>query len=537
MEASSGFCPNCGAANQPQQTHCFACGQPLTPAVGAPTGRLAADILLNRRYRIVRAVGKGGMGAVYEAEDTLLGNRMVAVKEMSQQGLSGQDLHNAAENFKREANLLAQLQHPNLPVIYDYFSEGGRWYLVMNFIPGETLEAYLHKAKKGRLLVQEALQIGIELCSVLDYLHRHHPPIVFRDLKPSNIMRTPQGQLYLIDFGIARHFKPGQAKDTAIYGSAGYSAPEQYGRSQTTPRSDIYSLGALLYQLLSGHHPATTPFRFPPLQSFGLALPSGLSDLIMQMLDMDESKRPKDIATVRQDLQRFVGNAAPTQMVPPPPPVVQKQVLLQAVVPSLAGTNGGIWSLGGRQLRAIVIGILLCGLLEFWLDRGSFAPWFHFHIANVTYPVGFGNIIDMLVLVLAIFFGAIAGPWVGLIVGAASTLGVDYFAGLGVMYYTFLWNWDVRVALAGFIAGLVLLRTKGRYNSRGAIILTNVVAIVAIILGSAFANLTDIGRGEAAQVAGTTFLYYTAIDIVLGAICLSLLLVLYNRRNRGAMIA
>src|SRR5205807_6621447 len=126
----------------------------------------------------------------------------------------------------------------------------------------------------------------------LHYLHTQQPAIIFRDLKPANIMQTTDGHLYLIDFGIARHFKPGQTKDTAAYGSMGYAAPEQYGRAQTTPRSDIYSLGAVLYQLLSGHDPSATPFRFPPLQSKVPTIPSGLATLITQMLELDEDKRP-----------------------------------------------------------------------------------------------------------------------------------------------------------------------------------------------------------------------------------------------------
>src|SRR5207248_2779666 len=118
----------------------------------------------------------------------------------------------ASEAFKREAFLLAKLMHPNLPAIYDYFEERNCWYLVMSFIEGETLEQYVERV--GGLRVDEALQIGIQLCFVLEYLHERQPPIIFRDLKPSNVMRISQGQLYLIDFGIARIFKQGQSRDT-----------------------------------------------------------------------------------------------------------------------------------------------------------------------------------------------------------------------------------------------------------------------------------------------------------------------------------
>ena len=329
-------CPNCGVENLASDAVCFFCRHRLsgsdtaqtmraTPApahrpptmhsaptqatpqqapTGQPaTGRVPAQALLNRRYRVLQELGHGGMGAVYLAQDTQLGNRLVAVKEMSQSNLSEQDVQIAVETFKREAYMLAGLQHPNLPSIHDHFEQAGRWYLVMSFIQGESLAQYLSRVPNGRLPLPEVLHIARELCDVLNYLHTHQPPIVFRDLKPSNIMRTPDGHVYLIDFGIARLFKPGQSKDTMTYGSMGYSPPEQYGRAQTTARSDIYSLGATLYELLSGYDPSQSPFRFPPLQSLVPGVPEPLARLITQMLEMDESKRPASIQVVQQALQ------------------------------------------------------------------------------------------------------------------------------------------------------------------------------------------------------------------------------------------
>jgi len=309
------YCTTCGAANQAQDAFCFACGKPLQTAVPPPqypvtgsasgtlTGLLTPNHLLKQRYLILSQLGKGGFGAVYKAEDAQLGNRLLAVKEMSQSGLSPQEIIEATENFKREALLLAGLTHPNLPSIYDHFSEAGRWYLVMDFIEGETLEERLNKEPEGRLSVEETQRIGIQLCTVLGYLHGRQPPIIFRDLKPANIMMTADGHLYLIDFGIARHFKPGQAKDTIAFGSPGYAAPEQYGKAQTTARSDIYSLGANLHQLLTGIDPSQTPFQFAPLQRQGRPTPPGLESLIMQMLEMNESKRPDSMITIKQQLQ------------------------------------------------------------------------------------------------------------------------------------------------------------------------------------------------------------------------------------------
>jgi serine/threonine protein kinase len=270
------------------------------------TGRLPTGRLLHQRYRILHVVGHGGMGAVYIAQDTQLGDRMVAVKEMSMSRLAQQELPQAVAQFQREAHLLASLQHPNLPIIYEYFGEEDRWYLVMSFVPGGTLQSYLDATPGNKLPVQEVIRIGIDLCNVLDYLHTHQPQIIFRDLKPLNVMITPKEQIYLIDFGIARHFKQEQTKDTTFYYSIGYAPPEQYGQSQTGPRSDVYSLGATLYQMLTGHNPAGKPFRFPSLQLVDPTIPVPLAKLITQMLELDEQQRPDSAVVVKEELEKVL---------------------------------------------------------------------------------------------------------------------------------------------------------------------------------------------------------------------------------------
>ncbi len=304
--AASPYCPECGALNPSDKQTCFACGHALAaaPASDAAAGGVR---LLRQRYRIVRQIGAGGFAAVYQAEDTQLGNRLVAVKEMSARGLTPEEVRGATESFHGEALLLARLSHPNLPRIYEQFEEAGRWYLVMDFIAGETLEDYLER-EGGSLPVKEALQLGLQLTSVLGYLHTRQPPIVFRDLKPSNVMRAPDGQVYLIDFGIARLFKPGQTKDTIAFGSPGYAAPEQYGKAQTTPRSDVFSLGALLHQMLTGIDPSDAPFRFKPLT---MPRPAGLSVLIERMVALDVEQRPASMELVRDDLEWMLRDPAP----------------------------------------------------------------------------------------------------------------------------------------------------------------------------------------------------------------------------------
>jgi serine/threonine protein kinase len=338
MVSSPIFCPVCGAANAFSATTCFACGHTLQ----APAPAQTQATLLKHRYALLNRLGQGGMGSVYKAEDTELGNRLVAIKEMSQKGLNQQEAVEATDAFKREALLLAGLMHPNLPRIYDHFSEQGRWYLIMDFIEGQSLEDYLVQ-HGGALPLEEVLEYGIQLCNVLHYLHTRQPPIIFRDLKPDNVLRTDDGHLYLIDFGIARHFKPGQARDTIAFGSPGYAAPEQYGKAQTTPSADIYSLGVLLHQMITGEDPTLKPFFFAPLYMRG---PARLQSLLNSMLDMDASKRPTNVMQVKQTLQAIAqqdlswyNNASrtPAQVVPPslpisPPPAPPPQML--QVVPT-----------------------------------------------------------------------------------------------------------------------------------------------------------------------------------------------------------
>ena len=314
MGSSLRYCPICGAANALGDGVCFSCGQslkvtlPLVPQQPqhSSCALLAPGYILKERYLLLASVGQGGFGAVYKAADTHLDDQLVAIKSINLAGLKVQEIIEATDAFNREIFLLSGLVHPGLPRIHDHFTDVEHWYLVMDFIDGETLEKRLQKANHGRLLFDEALAIALRLCDVLTYLHSRQPPIIFRDLKPANVMQSTSGRLYLIDFGIARHFKAGQAKDTMPLGSPGYAAPEQYGKAQTTPRADIYGLGATLYHLLTGSDPSETPFRFVPLRQHLRYAPTDLEMLIIQMTDLDASKRPASAAAVKQELQRII---------------------------------------------------------------------------------------------------------------------------------------------------------------------------------------------------------------------------------------
>jgi tetratricopeptide (TPR) repeat protein len=297
------YCDNCGAANPLTARFCQICAEPLP--FTHTTGTLPGQTILKNRYQLDRLIGQGGMGAVYRATDTSFNNRAVAVKEMSRAGLSEARIQEAEESFQREASLLTGLLHPNLPRIYDNFTEDERSYLVMDFIEGQTLEDYLEKRGGGPLPLEQVLKWGIELCDVLSYLHEHQPPIIFRDLKPSNVMLDKREHIFLIDFGIARLFKPGKLHDTVALGSPGYAAPEQYGKSQSTPRSDIYSLGALLHYLLTGVDPSEQPFFFRPASQLNPAVPQELETLLRQMLEMDVERRPASMHVVADTLRQI----------------------------------------------------------------------------------------------------------------------------------------------------------------------------------------------------------------------------------------
>ena len=205
-----------------------------------PGEALSEGHLLDGRYRINKVLGQGGMGRVYLANDTRLANRPVAVKEM----ILGEGLHEqkAIEDFAREARVLALISHPGIPQLIDYFAENSRHYLVMEFVAGGDLQGLLDKVgPKGRLPERVVLRWARQILEVLHFLHGQKPPIIYRDLKPGNIMIDKDGRAMLIDFGIAR-FLPKGGKATMI-GSPGYAPPEQYvGRAEA--RSDLYSQAA-----------------------------------------------------------------------------------------------------------------------------------------------------------------------------------------------------------------------------------------------------------------------------------------------------
>lgn len=265
---------------------------------------LAIGTLLKGRYKIVRRIAGGGMAWVYEARECRAegDTRTWAIKELRADGHVG-DLDEARRLFEQEATLLVRLRHPNLPEVNAFFEENGRWYLVMEFVPGVPLARRLEEAK-APLLPNEVLEWVLQICDVLDYLHSQPQPIIFRDLKPSNVMVTPAGLIKLIDFGIARTFKVGQARDTFTMGSENYAAPEQWGKAQTDARADLYALGATMYHLLTNTAPlpAYVPTPQVPLRERNPAIPAALAVVVERAMQPEREKRFQSAAEMRSAL-------------------------------------------------------------------------------------------------------------------------------------------------------------------------------------------------------------------------------------------
>lgn len=282
---------------------------------------LRAGETLKGRYKILRSIGQGGMGCIYQAEDVRLEGRLCAVKEVqTDPNLPPRTQQQARDQFYREASVLARLDHPNLPKVSDFFSDNDRDYLVMDYVPGRDLKEIMDEARQNGRFLSEAEVLGWanQLMAALEYLHAQEPPIVHRDIKPSNLKFTPSGLLKLVDFGLVKLLAPDERTVTVVQGlgTIFYTPLEQYGgdTGNTDARADIYAFGATLYHLLTNEPPAEAKQRFlnPGVlklpRTVNAAISGRVEKAMLWAMALHPNERPPNIAALRDVLKSDTGS-------------------------------------------------------------------------------------------------------------------------------------------------------------------------------------------------------------------------------------
>lgn len=256
--------------------------------------------IVDGKYRILRVVGKGGMSVVYQAVNEKA-NKIWAIKEVRKDGVQNYEV--VKQNLIVETELLKRFNHPNLPSIIDVIDGDGTFLIVMDYIEGNSLSKALENGAQNQ---DDVIEWSKQLCDVLGYLHSRKPPIIYRDMKPANVMLKPDGNVSLIDFGTAREFKSSSVEDTTCLGTQGYAAPEQYGgHGQTDARTDIYCLGATMYHLITGHNPSTPPYEMYPIRQWNPMLSSGLEEIILKCTQRNPEDRYQSCAELLYALDHY----------------------------------------------------------------------------------------------------------------------------------------------------------------------------------------------------------------------------------------
>lgn len=257
--------------------------------------------LVDGKYKILNQVGHGGMSIVYLAMNEKA-NKQWAIKEVRKDGVK--DFEVVKQSLVAETDMLKKLSHPNLPSIIDVIEDEDRFLIVMDYIQGNALSKALEEY--GAQPQEEVIQWAKQLCDVLGYLHSRVPPIIYRDMKPANVMLKPDGNVTLIDFGTAREFKERNLADTTCLGTVGYAAPEQFGgMGQTDARTDIYCLGATLYHLVTGMNPCEPPYEIKPIRQINPSLSGGLERIILKCTQRNPDDRYQSAAELMYALEHY----------------------------------------------------------------------------------------------------------------------------------------------------------------------------------------------------------------------------------------
>lgn len=257
--------------------------------------------IIDGKYKILNKIGQGGMSVVYLAMNERA-NKQWAIKEVRKDGVKDYDV--VRQGLIAETDILKRLNHPHLPSIIDVIDRDDTFLIVMDYIEGKSLDHWL---KKDGAQPQEKVVVWAkQICDVLGYLHSRKPPIIYRDLKPANVMLKPDGQIMIIDFGTAREFKETSIEDISCLGTQGYAAPEQYGgHGQTDARTDIYTLGATMYHLLTGHNPSLPPYEMYPIRRWNPALSSGLEKIVLKCTQRNPNDRYQNCAELMYALEHY----------------------------------------------------------------------------------------------------------------------------------------------------------------------------------------------------------------------------------------
>lgn len=257
--------------------------------------------IVDGKYKVLNKIGQGGMSVVYLAMNERA-NKQWAIKEIRKDGVSNYEV--VKQGLIVETDLLKKLNHPHLPSIIDVIDGDGTFLIVMDYIEGNPLSKILKQ--HGAQSQEDVIEWSKQLCDVLGYLHSRQPPIVYRDMKPSNVMLKPDGTVTLIDFGTAREFKSTSVADTTCLGTQGYAAPEQFGgQGQTDGRTDIYCLGATMYHLVTGHNPAEPPYEMYPIRQWNPRLSSGLEAIILKCTQKNPNDRYQSCAELMYALEHY----------------------------------------------------------------------------------------------------------------------------------------------------------------------------------------------------------------------------------------
>lgn len=257
--------------------------------------------IIDGKYKILNKIGQGGMSVVYLAMNERA-NKQWAIKEVRKDGVKDYDV--VRQGLIAETDILKRLNHPHLPSIIDVIDRDDTFLIVMDYIEGKSLDHWLKK--DGAQPQEKVVEWAKQICDVLGYLHSRKPPIIYRDLKPANVMLKPDGQIMIIDFGTAREFKETSIEDTSCLGTQGYAAPEQYGgHGQIDARTDIYTLGATMYHLLTGHNPSLPPYEMYPIRRWNPALSSGLEKIVLKCTQRNPNDRYQNCAELMYALEHY----------------------------------------------------------------------------------------------------------------------------------------------------------------------------------------------------------------------------------------